>query len=62
MAGEQPKFERLPADCTCDGEALVLLRHYPRLGFMPELMAWRCSVCGHVETIEVIQPDAQKVA
>jgi hypothetical protein len=62
MASEQPKFERLPADCTCNGEALVLVRHYPRLGFMPELMAYGCAVCGHVEAIEVIQPEVQKTA
>jgi hypothetical protein len=51
----------LAADLSQAGAALVLMLSAARL-HMPELMAWRCSVCGHVETIEVIQPDAQKVA
>lgn len=52
MTREQPQFERLPADCICGGYNLLPFREYPAAGVMPDLEAYRCEKCGHVEIIE----------
>jgi hypothetical protein len=30
---------------------MKVVRRYPRIGAMPELLTFRCEQCGHVETI-----------
>ena len=31
---------------------MILVRQVPRLGALPELDTYRCTVCGDVETVE----------
>jgi hypothetical protein len=44
----------------CDGEELVLVGTAPQVGPFPELRTFRCSRCGHVQTIEAapVEPTA----
>ena len=46
------RFHHLPEDCSCLGEGLAPISSVPRVGAMPELVTYKCPVCGHVETIE----------
>lgn len=54
MASEKPKFQHLPAECTCNGEMLILVRRESRIGGLRELRTYRCPKCGHVETLEAL--------
>lgn len=50
------KFQNLPADCTCGGEALAPVGNVPRVGSLLELITYQCPACGHVETVEKQPP------
>jgi len=53
MASDQPQFQTLPTDCTCNGERLILVWKQPRVGAMHQIRTYRCPECGHVETLEI---------
>lgn len=57
-----PRFERLPADCICNGMCMAAVRDYPAVGIMPPLRAYRCPECGHVEIVETDAPGEPKAA
>jgi hypothetical protein len=55
MSNEQPSKvaqEQAAPQCARDGSAMKLVRSSPKVGSFPELLTYRCNLCGAVETVE----------